>query len=473
MENIIKNLIANLSQEITKAELFSYFSVEIFCVIGIIVNIILFLFFKRKLNIRRLSDVTTFCIFVINFLISSSIFIKNKLLFGDFSPSVIGGGLVFDNQNLLFQIFINLFFILYILSTYKLTRKARYNVTLVNSSLLTCSLFSLILIKLVNPIIAFITLDITSFYIYKSASVARFKKDSIFSPNFIAISLISTILFYLFFASSFIVKEEIQMAVVGVCLSCAIILKAGLFPVYNYSLTRCDKNNLPFSILLYNYLPFLGIVTFTKFIQNIDYSNKIYFLAFSAFLATVIFTCAIYSFKTKNINRYLANCFYIYSAIHIAALLTLPNNAAVINSLLMFTFAFLAINSLLCVIKINFKNEKINLSLLKGFFIKNRKFCAIFSILLLIIANIIPSALLISNYNIVKNLLLQNAHGSLLTITFLFAYLLIALSTLKIIKNLYSKKDSLEPLFVLTKRTTLNYVVPLIILLFLITKMFL
>ena len=149
MENIIKNLIANLSQEITKAELFSYFSVEIFCVIGIIVNIILFLFFKRKLNIRRLSDVTTFCIFVINFLISSSIFIKNKLLFGDFSPSVIGGGLVFDNQNLLFQIFINLFFILYILSTYKLTRKARYNVTLVNSSLLTCSLFSLILIKLV------------------------------------------------------------------------------------------------------------------------------------------------------------------------------------------------------------------------------------------------------------------------------------------------------------------------------------
>jgi len=53
----------NLFENINKIELISYFSSEIFCILGILINIVMFLFFSRKYNIKRLSDITTFGVF--------------------------------------------------------------------------------------------------------------------------------------------------------------------------------------------------------------------------------------------------------------------------------------------------------------------------------------------------------------------------------------------------------------------------
>ena len=162
--------------------------------------------------------------------------------------------------------------------TYKLTRKARFKTTLINPCLLLVALFSTLLIQIQNGILAFIFLDLCALFIYKFASNMRIRKYETYSIDFVLMSSASSILFYALYFVSFLIKEELQLAIVQVCMACAILSKAGIFPIYNYVLNRHTKNNLAYSMLLFGYLPYLGVFTFIKFAQNINITNEIFFI---------------------------------------------------------------------------------------------------------------------------------------------------------------------------------------------------
>ena len=257
----------------------------------------------------------------------------------------------------------------------------------------------------------------------------------------------------------------------NVCAALALLLKAGLFPIYNYTLNHHYKNNIPYSILLFTFLPFLGVLTFAKFIENIDLSSEIFSLTLFVFISVLMLTCAINAFKTKNLIKYLANFSYSNYALLICALLFLQDLSTCTKIGLTYAFAILGIYSLLCILKINTKVEKINLSSLSGLFIKNSKFCILFALYLLILLNVIPSEILHNNLEILKAIYISDKLGSYIIIIAIVANILILYNGLLAIKMCYTKTKKALP--VLTKETAYNYTVSLIVFLFLIIKLFL
>ena len=307
MQNVI-----NLENNINAIEFFSYFSPEILCLIGIIINFVLFLFFKRKLNIKRISDFTTVGVFSLNSIILISLYIRNNALFDGYNVNLFSDLIVFNNENIIYKLIINLFFVFFILCTYKITRKAKFKTPLINSNLLLLAPFASLLFQVQNPLFAFVLLDVCVFLIYKYASNMRIRKDDVYCPDFVIMSLMASILFYAFYFVGYLIKIELQLAIINVCTTMALLLKAGLFPVYNYTLNRHYKNNIAYSILLFSLLPFLGVITLSKFILNVNLSSEVYLITLLVFLSITILTCAINAFKTKNLVKYLANASYVY-----------------------------------------------------------------------------------------------------------------------------------------------------------------
>ena len=127
----------------------------------------------------------------------------------------------------------------------------------------------------------------------------RILKEDLFCADFVVMSSAATILFFSFFALSYFIKLELQLAILNVCATLALLLKAGLFPVYNYTLNRRYKNNIAFSILLFVLLPYMGVVTLSKFILEMNLSNEIYLITMYAFVLLQVLTCAINALKQK------------------------------------------------------------------------------------------------------------------------------------------------------------------------------
>ena len=153
----------NLFENISRAELISFFSSEILCAIGILINVIMFLFCSKKYNIKRLSDIATFSIFTLNSMITFGIYLNFKN--SDFS--IFNGLITFNSQTLLLKLLVYIFLALFVLTTYRTTRKAHFKMTIVNSCLLFLAVASSALIQIENRILAFLFLDICSFFIYK------------------------------------------------------------------------------------------------------------------------------------------------------------------------------------------------------------------------------------------------------------------------------------------------------------------
>lgn len=457
-----------LFENIDKIELISYFSCEIICFVGILINILMFLFFSRKYNIKRLSDIVTFGVFTLSSLISLGIYLTFKI--SDFS--IFNNLIVFNSENLLLKFLIYLFLTLFVLMTYKTTRKARFRGTISNSCLLFLAISSTLLIQNENKILTFFLLDVCSFFIYKFASNTRIRKPDTYCIDFVLTSSVSSILFYLFWGLTYTIQQELQLSIIQSCMFCALLLKAGLFPIYNYSTTKKIKNNLAYSTLLFSFLPFLGVVSFIKFLQNIVISDEIYLIVLYVFMLITIITSALCAFQTKNLIKFLANLSCANFSFYIIAILSSHDITSCLNSSAILCFAIFALYSILAILKINEKSKKINLELINGFFLKSRGFCIIFSIGLLIISNVIPSLIFTNNLEILKTIYQFDKVGFWAIISFIFANILILLNSLRIIKVMYSKKD-FTPTIKLTKRTTLNYVVPCVIILVLILGMFL
>lgn len=462
MEKLLEILTVN------QIETLSYFSSELFCSIGIIINLFFFLFLRKINNIKQISDLSSFIALSLATISSFGIYLKNKFIFGEINFSLFSGDLNYTNESLLFKTLIYLFFAIFILCTYKLTKKARFNAGLINSCLLFIAIMSGLLIQIENGILAFLILDICSFFIYKFASNMRLRKYEIYSPDFVLMSASASILFYSFYLLSYWIKDDLQLEIIQVCVVCALLFKAGLFPIYNYSLNRYTKNNIPYSILLFGFLPYLGVITFIKFIQNIDFSNKVFFITLSIFALISALSFAINAFRAKNLVKFFANITYTNCAFYIISALFMQDNSLIFNTIFMSIFLTFSLYSMLAILKINLKLEKINITSLKNLFIKNRGFCVLFSILVLVGSNVIPSSIFINNLELLDGIYKFDKIGSYFVISFLFFELLIILNTFKIIKGIYSTQKLIKPQDKFKKRTTPNYVVPFVVI-FLIT----
>ena len=113
----MENIILNFNNQILN-EFISYFSVEIVSIIGIILNMFFFLFFKRKLNIKRVSDFITNGVFILNLLILSSIYFKNFFYNQDFYASFFDGFFIIDRTTILIKISLNLLLMLFLFTHY-------------------------------------------------------------------------------------------------------------------------------------------------------------------------------------------------------------------------------------------------------------------------------------------------------------------------------------------------------------------
>ena len=109
----------NLFENISKIELISYFSSEILCIVGILINIVMFLFCSKKYNIKRLSDITTFSIFTLNSMITLGIYLN----FQNSDFSIFNNLIVFNSQALLLKLLVYIFLALFVLTTYRTTNK--------------------------------------------------------------------------------------------------------------------------------------------------------------------------------------------------------------------------------------------------------------------------------------------------------------------------------------------------------------
>lgn len=455
-----------------KTHLLSCFWAEIFCLGGIILNLFARLFLNKKRNIKKLSDVLTFSIFSINALFFLGIFVKNVYFSNAFNFAVLSNVFIFNNENLLLKFFINLFFALFVLCTYKITKKSRYSATLMNTYLLLLSIASGLLIQVENAIISFMLLDICAFFIYKYASNMRLRKYEMFSREFVSISILSSVLFYGFYSLLFLSNGQTQSSIVQLSAAVALLLKAGLFPIYNYTLAKNTKNNLPYSTLLFAFLPFLGVVSFLKFSTNAFFTTEIYCVTIGVFMLIAMFFASLSAFKSNNIVRYLANCAYTYYSLYILNALIVKNNEFAIYSSFVLLFSLFVAYCYLYILKMNFKTEKMNTSLLLGLSFDNKIFACLFSIGLLVLASCIPSIFSFNNIQIIKGIYEFDKYGSWVCIVYIFSNILILLNALKMIKNLYIKKDNHKE-YVLTKRTTYNYVVPVIIVVVLVLGIFL
>ena len=165
MDNIL-----NFNFQTQIIETLGYFSCELFFVLGIILNLFFFIFLKRKLNIKRVSDFLTAGVFGVNLLILSGFLIKN-LYFSNFQEEYFLNDIfVFNNIVIVLKLFINFFMLAFLLITYRLTRKTSYNIPIINSFLLFCALLSSFLVCAQSYILAYILLDILTVAIYKYAS---------------------------------------------------------------------------------------------------------------------------------------------------------------------------------------------------------------------------------------------------------------------------------------------------------------
>lgn len=450
-----------------------YFSIELITIFGIIANILIYLFSNKKYKIGNISNAFTTSIFSLNSLLLISFFVKNKLTNNNFQLNFFNGTLICNNENILLKFFIYLFLTLFILITHKINAKAKFATAIMNSCLLFLALSSSFLIQIENALLIFIFLDLCIFSIYKYASNSNLKNPGLYSVNFITISIFASLLFYNFLFLLFIARGPMQIGIIQLCCASAILLKVGLFPIYNYQICKNIKNNISFSILLFALQPFLGIIAFIKFCQNIGFNYESCYITISIFLMLTILTASFNVLKTKNLIKYLANITLCYYSTYIlAALNTHEIKNSIICSLLVL-FTLLAQYSLLCIAQINLKTNKINILSLKGVSIKNKIYAILFSICLLTLISIAPSYLFFENIKILKEIYEFDKYGAYAIIVVLLSQVAIITNALKIIKNLYIKNENKLKAIVFTKRTTLNYVVPILIIVFLIISSFL
>ncbi|MBR2068578.1 MAG: hypothetical protein IJ877_02330 [Candidatus Gastranaerophilales bacterium] len=402
----MNEIIANINIKLMPSELLSYFSVELICILGIVLNFIISFFILKNLKLKRLSDILTCSIFCINSIILTA------FLFQGESFSIRNDLVVFNNNTIFFKLFINIFAIFFILITYKFTRKSKYRVPAINSILIAIIMLTGLLLTSDNFTFTYILLEGIIILIYKYASKMRLKTNSIYSLEYITISFCATFLFVMFYLMDYLVDDVLQKSIVQSCMALSLLLKIGLFPIFNYSIDKKCRSNIAYSVLLFCFLPFAGAVAFNKIISLCMY-NEVCQLSSCVFVLLCAFLASINAFKTKNLTGYIISigqfytCFYILNSIF-----TKDLNPG---------FLIIAICLMLCLysmIRI-YKNKNI--------------YRLIFSMLIIATALLVP----IFGFDILYNIYVFDKIGFYTLNTVIFCNVLLIIKTLKLLESFY------------------------------------
>ena len=468
----MENTILNFNNQTALTDFISFFSAEIMCIIGIILNLFFFLFFKRKLNIKRVSDFITSGALILNLAILGAICFKHFFFNQDYTVCFFNNILVLNKSNMLTKISLNFLLMLFLFTHYKFNRKVKFKTPILNSIILMLSIMGGFLTLASNTLLIFILLDISVFLIYKYASNARIRKYFAYCPDFITISLSSSFLFYSFYILTIFTKNDLQLNIINICIILSVLLKIGLFPFYNYQTDRNYKTNLPYCTLLFAYLPYLGICAFNKMAQFQNLSYNIVYISAILFVLFSIVVFSIFALKQKNLIKFFANTNCIFSLIIMLNIILFNSSDFNLKAGFECAIVFLSLFSLLSILKLNLNINKINLNSVTTIFFRNKFYALILSIVILFMSSVIYNDLTKSLLSILKNIYLYDIMGYIPAIIIIFALMAILLNSLKIIQNIYKfDKTLIKDEF--KKRTTINYVVPVFTILFLVVKIFL
>ena len=191
----MENVLLSINTQITKGEYFAYFLPEIIYIAGIFINLVFYIFRKRRESTNRYSDFFTSIVLSVNTVILFSLGIKNHVSIDDINFSFARKIFYYNNDLMLLKAAISLFGLFYLFTMYRIIRKTRIKTALLNS-LLLCILFSTnFLLYSTNFLVTYMLLETIVFLIYKYGSLMRIRKAAVFSVEFLAISLTASILF--------------------------------------------------------------------------------------------------------------------------------------------------------------------------------------------------------------------------------------------------------------------------------------
>ncbi len=417
---------------------------------------------------RRWADFITVGALSINSLVLALGFLKP-----DFETMFFKNIFVFGLNELVLSFIINIFILSFILITYKIIRKATFRTPILNLILLSMTFFSMLLIKSQNFIFTYLLLSVCSYLIYAYVINYKIEKGTIYNFGFFVVSSLADFLFLCFLTMTVLAQDVVQMDIIQVCITLAFLLKIGIFPIYNYSLNGNYRVNIPYSALVFSYLPFLGVITFNKLSEIISpNTNEIYQITLVVFLLITAFVFAINSYKAKDLIKFLSNSTLVLYSISLISVLILSVNYESVKLGACALLGSLAIYSLICILKSNLKVYKINISMLKNTFFNNRFFAFCLGLMLLTFCGVVPSALSKNVVDIFSKIYIFDKSGVYLVFMMLGFLVLILFNSLKIIEKCYEFDRNILPKK-MTKRTPLNYAVLFEIIIFLILGLFL
>ncbi len=451
MENINLNILNHISGY---KDILSGFACEFLYLFGITVNFFLTFYAHKKKVLKEISDYLVTSIFTLAFV---------ALFYFDFYKSAY----TLDSGTVI-KFFLNLFFLFFAFATNPLTAKFKHKAVNQNTALLFIALFAFLLLRYTHPLILFILLDLTVFYIYRYGLDLRIIKTERKLKNFLSISITASVIFYVLYGVSLLLDSAIQADIVQTCMACAVLLKIGIFPLFNYSINNQDKSDIGFSILLFGILPFLGAIVFSQIIQNFNNNTELFKLTLISIILVSAFSFALGAFWQKDLVKLISRCECFFVSFIILNIMFGYIDMCKIELLFLYLFCSLGIFSILSVLKMNSNKKKITSNLVKGLYYANKPLSHLLCIILLMYLSVIPNKILFSNIAVLKNLYNVNVLGIYLCFIFVVLNVLILLNVIKIIQNIYFL--TFKPVIEFKKAITPNYVIAFLIIVFMLVS---
>lgn len=448
------NIFFEIQNSFNITEIASYFSMEIVFVAAFLFNLVLFLIFKRNTKAKRLSDFATSILFAFNTILACGFYFLNINNI-QFEVTFLNHLLYMDLNVIFVKFTIGLSLLIFILSIYKLVRTTSYKAILTNMYLSLIGFFSCIIAQLNNDILAFFFLDFVIYLIYKYASSLKLK-NKVFYFEFLLLNAAASCIFYIVFFALKFADANYKIAILNLCLFMSYLLKIGIFPCINYFSIQKQKDNLPYSMLLCGYLPFLGIVGFQKIFSASISLGDAFVFSILVFLLLSVFSILIGAYNTKNILKFFSNSALFFAIFVITEFLVSVDFSLGIKLASLHLFAVFSVFSLLGVFKINNKTKKFTLNNFKGLFLKNKKYASCLSFAILCLFSVIPAGVFKNSFLAIKNIYSYDKFGYILFIVFLFGDIILILKSFDIILNCYAFSKNL-PIIKYNKKATLNY----------------
>lgn len=460
------NIISNLVNNTDFIETASYFSCEIILLAAFLLNIMIFVFFKKNSKLKTASAVLTFSVFLFNLILNTYnyFFNLNNL---QYSTTFFNNIFYVDINVAFLKTVVSLFVLLFFISTHKLISSSSYKVSYINGVLCLISFVAFLFLYSNNTFLTFLFLDCIVYLIYKCSSLYKLKSYEFYSSEYLIINVISSVILYSAVFMLSVCDSDFQIAILNPCLFMAYMLKIGIFPFVNYFSFKKHKKDLQYVIFLYAFLPFLGILGLTKIFDSCVLSGDIFLISSIMFLLLCVANILIAAMKTKNTVRFLCACSQFFAVFMILDFLVSLDVDYTVKLAPLYMFAIFAVFSLLCIFKINNKNEKLSINNFKGLFMTNRTFTFLFSTSLLVLFSVIPTAL--TKYSIIsiKNIYSYDKAGYILFIFLLMSFIALIVKVFDIIIVCYNF-DSAAKISKFSKKTTFNYVAFYIALIFLL-----